>query len=220
MCHQNNNIGGPGFDAVHAAPGQPPARSGAVAGGATKSLYLAVALCTAVVGLAAPAQSQAAEPQSFGVYVEGGRVFDSSVHTSMAAIGVRSPVTHTFWDGRVSLRWDAYLSEWRTDAAPGGRQHFTQAGLVPMFRYRFDRGASPWFVEGGVGLSYLSASYSNRVKEFSTQWNFSDHLGVGRNFGKDRQHELGLYVKHVSNAGIKSPNPGETFVQMRYGYTF
>ena len=219
MCSQNNNIDGPGSEAVQAPPAQRAARSGASAGG-TASLYLAVALCTAVAGLAAPAQSQAAEPQSFGVYVEGGRVVDSSVHTNMAAIGVRSPVTHTFWDGRVSLRWDAYLSEWRTDAALGQRRHFTQVGLVPMFRYRFDRGASPWFVEGGVGLSYLSASYSNRVKEFSTQWNFSDHLGVGRNFGNDRAHELGLYVKHVSNAGIKSPNPGETFVQLRYGYTF
>ena len=173
-----------------------------------------------LAGLLAAGVAQAVEPQSFGVYVEGGRVMDGSVHTSMTAVGVRSPVTHTFWDGRVSLRWDLYLSEWRTAAAPGGRQHFTQAGLVPMFRYRFDRGASPWFVEGGVGLSYLSASYSNRVKEFSTQWNFSDHLGVGRNFGIDRQHELGLYVKHVSNAGIKSPNPGETFVQLRYGYNF
>jgi lipid A 3-O-deacylase len=138
----------------------------------------------------------------------------------MMAVGVRSPETHTFWNGRLSLRWDLYLSQWRTDAVPGGRRHFTQVGLVPMFRYRLDRGASPWFVEGGVGLSYLTASYSNRVKEFGSQWNFSDHLGVGRNFGAERQHELGLYVKHVSNAGLKLPNPGETFVQLRYSYHF
>ena len=180
---------------------------------------LAIA-CAVLLGLWGSCATHAAEPQGPGIYLESGRVVDGSVHTSMTAVGVRSSVTHTFWEGHISLRWDIYLSEWRTYAAPSGRRHFTQAGVVPMFRYRFDRGASPWFVEGGVGLSYLSASYSNRVKEFSTQWNFSDHLGVGRNFGIDRQHELGLYVKHVSNAGIKSPNPGETFVQLRYGYNF
>ena len=176
--------------------------------------------CAVLLGLWGNVPAHAAEPQGPGIYLEGGRVVDGSVHTSMTAVGVRSPVTHTFWDGRISLRWDAYLSEWRTDAAPGGRRHFTQVGLVPMFRYRLDRGASPWVGEGGVGVSYLSASYSNRVKEFGSQWNFSDHLGVGRNFGAERQHEVGLYVKHVSNAGLKSPNPGETFVQLRYGYTF
>ena len=29
-----------------------------------------------------------------------------------------------------------------------------------------------------------------------------------------------LRVEHTSNASIKKPNPGENFVQLRYGYTF
>lgn len=78
----------------------------------------------------------------------------------------------------------------------------------------------PWFVEGGIGLAYLNEPYRNASKEFGTQWNFSDHLGVGRSFGADRQHELGVYVKHVSNAGVRKPNPGETFAQLRYAYRF
>jgi len=31
---------------------------------------------------------------------------------------------------------------------------------------------------------------------------------------------VGLYVKHVSNAGLRQPNPGESFVQLRYIYGF
>lgn len=138
----------------------------------------------------------------------------------MAAIGLRLPIQRTFWDGRITFAWDMYLSDWRADALPAQRSQYSQLGLVPMFRYRLDAGQSPWFVEAGVGLSYLSESYQTVNKSFSTQWNFSDHLGVGRSFGAERRQELGLYVKHVSNAGLRNPNPGESFLQLRYAYRF
>ncbi len=126
--------------------------------------------------------------------------------------------------GRVALAYDLYLGHWQADAAPGAHAQFSQLGLVPMLRYRFDAGQSPWFVEAGVGISYLNApcQTANKSfnKSFSTLWNFSDHLGLGRSFGADRRQKLGVYVKHVSNAGLRSPNPGETFVQLRYAYAF
>ena len=49
-------------------------------------------------------------------------------------------------------------------------------------------------------------------------FNFGDHLAVGRSFGVQREHELALRVQHFSNGGIKEPNPGETFLQLRYVY--
>ena len=87
-----------------------------------------------------------------------------------------------------------------------------------MLRWHFDQGRSDWFVEGGIGVSYLWDDYRVRSREFGSRWNFSDHLGFGRRFGADKRHELGLYVKHVSNAGLSKPNPGETFYLLRYGY--
>jgi len=39
-------------------------------------------------------------------------------------------------------------------------------------------------------------------------------------FGAQHEQELGLYVKHVSNAGLKKPNPGETFLELRYAHAF
>ena len=34
------------------------------------------------------------------------------------------------------------------------------------------------------------------------------------------RHELALRLQHFSNAGIKHPNPGENFVQLRYAQGF
>lgn len=169
-------------------------------------------------GLACSGIASAAEPTTAAIYVEGGRTFEPGNDTTTATLGLRLPVQRTFWDGRLAMAWDLYLSDWKTGVLPGQRSHHTQIGLVPMFRYRFDAGQSPWFVEAGVGISYLSHSYQIANKSFSTPWNFSDHVGVGRSFGAAGQQELGVYVKHVSNAGLRRPNPGETFLQLRYSY--
>jgi hypothetical protein len=89
-----------------------------------------------------------------------------------------------------------------------------------VLRYRFGRGGSDWFAEGGIGVSYFNGLYERDDKRFSTRFNFYDTLGVGRNFGARREHEVTLRVLHVSNGGIKKPNPGENFVQLRYGHSF
>jgi lipid A 3-O-deacylase len=81
-------------------------------------------------------------------------------------------------------------------------------------------GASPWFAEAGVDLSITSSLYETAGKRFSTRFNFGNHLGAGRNFGARREHEVVPRVEHFSNAGIKHPNPGENFFQVRYAYRF
>ncbi len=55
---------------------------------------------------------------------------------------------------------------------------------------------------------------------FSTRLNFVSQPGVGRSFGSDGRHKLSLRFQHYSNAGIKSPNPGEDFLQLRYAWRF
>jgi hypothetical protein len=62
--------------------------------------------------------------------------------------------------------------------------------------------------------------YRTDHKEFSTRFNFYDTIGIGRSFGDHRQHEVSLRWAHVSNAGIKEPNPGENFIQLRYARQF
>jgi lipid A 3-O-deacylase len=114
---------------------------------------------------------------------------------------------------------EAYVSHWRAHAAVG-RQSLTQIGLVPFLRLRPDEGRSAWFGEAGIGLSATDRLYNTPSKQFSTRFNFFDSVGVGRSFGAQREREVGLRLVHMSNAGIKHPNPGENFVQLRYAVMF
>jgi hypothetical protein len=75
-------------------------------------------------------------------------------------------------------------------------------------------------MEGGVGITFTTTLYETERKRFSTSFNFGDHIAVGRNFGERREHEISLRIEHFSNAGIKHPNPGENFLQIRYSYRF
>lgn len=45
-------------------------------------------------------------------------------------------------------------------------------------------------------------------------------LGLGVSLGAQRRHELLLRLQHVSNAGLKQPNPGLNFLQLRYALHF
>lgn len=121
--------------------------------------------------------------------------------------------------GELTAITEAYVSYWRAQAV-AGRQSLTQIGLVPLLRYRPDQGRSAWYGEAGIGISTMNHRYTTPNKQFSTRFNFVDTIGVGRSFGAQRQHELGLRVVHMSNASIKHPNPGENFLQLRYAVMF
>ena len=44
--------------------------------------------------------------------------------------------------------------------------------------------------------------------------------GAGMQFGQDGRSTLGVRLQHLSNLGIKTPNPGINFVQVYYAYRF
>lgn len=150
---------------------------------------------------AATAQAQSGP----GLYLEAGQARHNGVATRTLTAGLRMPTGVSFFSGRLQLAVDAYASHWHTDALPGQREDFLQLGLVPMLRWYFGENRSGWFVEAGVGASYLFDDFRTHERVFGSRWNFSDHLGVGTRFGAQQRHEIGLYVKHVSNAGLASP---------------
>lgn len=139
--------------------------------------------------------------------------------------GVSTETVGAFWNlrgERPPSRWEIYaetsLSRWQTrgDSHPGEVGVLTQVALIPVLRYRFDEGCSPWFVEGGIGATVTSSLYRTYNKRFSTAFNFGDHAGLGYAFGPARRDELVLRAEHFSNAGIKHPNPGQNFLELRY----
>jgi lipid A 3-O-deacylase len=132
------------------------------------------------------------------------------------------------WDGSwrkhysfltVSGYFEAALGRWT--AREGGISSSawaTQIGLTPVIRLQPSGIGHDWFAELGVGANYIVPLYRTDHKRFSTEFNFGDHVAIGRQFGGRRQHELALRVEHFSNAGIAHPNPGENFLQLRYAY--
>jgi hypothetical protein len=176
-------------------------------------------LGAALAALAAAACSHSVSAQSSfaptAAFVQAGTAQD----THQVAIGLTWDWTRRWnlWSGEVSGYWEGSISQWSYPGADDRRTAWlAQVGAIPVFRYRPDGGASPWFFEGGVGVTFTTNVYETDRKRFSTSFNFGDHLALGRNFGTRREHELSLRFEHYSNAGIKHPNPGENFVQLRY----
>ena len=153
-----------------------------------------------------------------GVFLQGGVAEQATGTATVGAIWPWS-LRRGLWGGEVGGLTEAYLSHWSA-RGDDGRVSFTQIGVLPLLRYRFDQGRSPWFIEGGIGLSAMDRVYRTRSKEFSTTFNFVDVAGVGLSFGERRSEELSLRISHVSNAGIKHPNPGENLLQLRYARMF
>jgi lipid A 3-O-deacylase len=152
------------------------------------------------------------------------------VQTGIGDQSTRAYIAGLTWDwswhrhygfGTLSGYFDADFGRWTTDRkGVEGYAWMTQVGLTPVLRLRPAGAAADWFAEIGVGANYILPLYRSGTKRFSTEFNFGDHVAIGRDFGSRNQHEVALRAEHFSNAGIAHPNPGENFAQLRYSYRF
>ena len=126
---------------------------------------------------------------------------------------------------RVGLQWKGHRkafahSPWQIahyiDLAFGGwnGEHGTvyDLGLTPVFR--FERSPRSLFFEAAIGFHLISDLEFKGDIETSTRFQFGDHVGVGLHV--DERNELMLRLQHLSNAGIRNPNPGINFLQLRW----
>ena len=154
-----------------------------------------------------------------GFFVQGG-VAERATYTVTAGVvwpwSWRREIGNS---GELTGITEGFVSHWSARGADD-RQSLTQIGVLPMLRYRGERGRSAWFIEGGIGVSVMDRIYATPDKQFSTRFNFVDVIGVGRSFGPQQRREVSLRISHVSNAGIKNPNPGENLLQLRYAAMF
>ena len=125
--------------------------------------------------------------------------------------------------GRLTGYWDVSIGRWASDRSDGDSNSHawvTQLGITPVLRLYPGRTDAGWYVEGGIGANMLLPLYRTGNKRFSTKFNFGDHLAVGATFGERAEHDLAVRIQHFSNAGIRHPNPGENFLQLRYSRRF
>jgi len=182
---------------------------------------LATGALLSVSGMAAAAFPD----EAMGVYGAYGNNMHSDGTTHAPSIGLIVPWSGwTPWERGPGTTWyfDLWASQWRLSRVNQDVEHrsIAQIGAGVIWRHRLAEGSSPWFVEAGLGVSTTNHLYKTPYKQFSTTFNFVSQLGVGRSFGVDGRHEVSLRLQHHSNANIKKPNPGEDFVQLRYGYRF
>lgn len=179
----------------------------------TKKKTLRLAAAGLLAALAIPSQAFNLRPDAV------------SVQAGVGTHGTADAGAGLVWDwnfealrrkAELTAHTELMINSWRADAIGGGHQSLTQLVLLPTLRMQLKRGVSPWYIEVGVGASWMDQPYITPDKRFSTRWNFYDVLGVGRTFGAAERHELGLRWVHVSNAGIREPNPGQDFLQLRY----
>lgn len=157
-----------------------------------------------------------------GMYVEGGRALYDRGRTDAWAVGIVVPWS---WSdlgpaNGLSFAWDLFASHWRAPSLKSGDRDYVQFGGIATLRYRFDGGDSPWFAEAGLGGTVMNHLYRTPEREFSTTFQFTEVLGLGRSFGTRGEHELSVRLQHFSNASIKDPNPGANFARLRYLYRF
>lgn len=117
--------------------------------------------------------------------------------------------------------WDASLGYWDNNSALKTHSSIIDIGLTPVFRFQPNNyaGFAP-YIEAGIGLHLLSATSVSPDRRFGSSLQFGDHLGLGVRFGDKGRYDIGYRYQHLSNAGIKDPNQGINFHQLRLQYLF
>ncbi len=120
---------------------------------------------------------------------------------------------------QVDLQWEVNVARWfsNSDHNPHDLWEFGASPVVRIAWWRHD-----WvpFLELSVGPRLLTGTRTSDDHVISTAFQFSEYAGVGVTVGKDRRFTAGYRYQHLSNAGIKEPNPGTTFhvIYLRYRF--
>ena len=163
--------------------------------------------------------SGVAAADQFGIQVAGGL---GDHHVKKLDLGFVWDPNLTWWqigDWHFALIGEAHVAWWHTNE---GNVHgnIGEIGVTPIIRFIKGSGSIRPFVEAGAGVRLLSSPRISSDFTLSTAFQFADMAGVGVQFGGHQQYQAGYRFQHVSNGGIKEPNPGINFHQLYLQYNF
>lgn len=118
--------------------------------------------------------------------------------------------------GSLAANYSQFRGDTHTDV------RLRDVGVTPVWRFipnKYDHWFFQPFVEFGIGFHYLTQKQLP-TKEFSTNFQFGDHIGFGVRYGPGQRHRLTYQFQHLSNGGIDAPNPGINFHLLSAGYRF
>lgn len=112
--------------------------------------------------------------------------------------------------GQVTPYAELELSYWEGKKGHTGVSSLHEAGLLAFGRYCYLRSPHATvrpYAEIGMGVHYLT---ENKIegKELGRNWLASSNIGAGLVFGRDERFEIGLRIRHLSNAGTDDLNWG------------
>lgn len=144
--------------------------------------------------------------------------------TDMARVGLQWNWQKTWFDTgawRLGGFWDLSLGSWDGHSSAGETRNIVDVGVTPVFQLQRKAvaGFAP-YVEGAIGFHLLSHTAIDARRKFGTSFQFGDHVGVGVRFGAKQEYDLAYLYQHLSNGGIKHPNNGINFNQVRFAYHF
>ncbi len=154
-----------------------------------------------------------------GVFIEGGISDDSRSVVAGAAWTWLQP--SKWGEGHASGYLEISIGAWSCHRGSVIRYRHcsTQFGITPVIRYQ-PTSWEHWYMEVGIGADVIAPAWRTDERRFSTEYQFGDHIGLGRKFGDEGRDEIELRAEHYSNGGFKHPNPGENWFQLRYMHWF
>jgi hypothetical protein len=158
------------------------------------------------------------------ISIEAGSTFtDKDKDTNMGRLGVQWNWNESlFKNDAIDLKgyWDGSIGYWHTKDS-GGSHSVGDFSITPVLRLQANTSDNFMpYVELGIGAHYLTSETITQRRQFSTNFQFGDHVGAGIQLGKHDAFDIAYRLQHLSNAGIDHPNPGINFHQIRLEYHF
>lgn len=145
-------------------------------------------------------------------------------HVGVTAAAIRTQAWKTWTRGE---RWSYTLAPewqvgfWGAQKSNANESRIVDSSLTGVLTLRPRSSAtSPYYLDIGFGIHLLSNTRIGDERNFGSSFQFGEFLGLGVEFGERRRYSLAARVQHVSNGGIKRPNPGVTFAQILMTYRF
>ena len=111
--------------------------------------------------------------------------------------------------------WIARAALWSAEHPRPNGKHLWDFSLVPTLRVSArEYGTLQPFIEAGIGAHLLSTTRIDN-RQLSTAFQFGEQLALGVRVAGRVPLAISLRGEHVSNGGIKHPNPGVNFLSLR-----
>jgi hypothetical protein len=170
-----------------------------------------------ILGCALPFVSQALEKeQEFRFQSAGARIGFPAENTSQHFRQAEAFLNYNLWGWNLSTNW--HLQS-RIDLSAGWvGQHGDNAFIGTLGpSLELSRARFPLSLEAGFSPTYIS-SYHFGTTDLGANAQFTSHIGL--NWDITSHLRLGYRFQHMSNAGIREPNPGFNLHVVSVGYLF